>query len=153
MHGLLEAAREDGDPCASAILEPKKSPEAATRCRNAMATAVAAPEMEDLRAPQMMCYQCEQTNAGRGCTTTGVCKKSPDTAGLQDLQMQFSFRLCQLAAIDSGPYEEQCRHLVLESLFSTLTNVNFDNLRFVHYIYQCDELIRKMEERSMGMAI
>ena len=32
-------------------------------------------------------------------------------------------------------------------------NVNFDNLRFVHYIYQCDELIRKMEERSMGMAI
>lgn len=94
----------------------------------------------------MMCYQCEQTNAGRGCTTTGVCKKSPDTAGLQDLQMQFSFRLCQLAAIDSGPYEEQCRHLVLESLFSTLTNVNFDNSRFVHYIYQCDELIRKMED-------
>lgn len=116
------------------------------RCRNAMATAVAAPEIQDLRAPQMMCYQCEQTNAGRGCTTTGVCKKSPDTAGLQDLQMQFSFRLCQLAAIDSGPYEEQCRHLVLESLFSTLTNVNFDNLRFVHYIYQCDELIKKMED-------
>ena len=32
-------------------------------------------------------------------------------------------------------------------------NVNFDNLRFVHYIYQCDELIKKMEERSMEMAI
>ena len=58
-HLLTELFRSFGgmvwscSPCASAILEPKKSPEAVTRrCRNAMATAVAAPEMEDLRAPQ-----------------------------------------------------------------------------------------------------
>lgn len=102
--------------------------------------------MEDLKAPKMMCYQCEQTNSGMGCTTVGVCKKSADTAGLQDLQMQYTFRLCQLASIDSGPYEEQCRQLVLETFFSTLTNVNFDNTRFQSYLKQSATLIHKMEE-------
>jgi len=33
----------------------------------------------------MYCYQCEQTAKGTGCTTMGVCGKTPETAALQDL--------------------------------------------------------------------
>ena len=34
---------------------------------------------------QMFCYQCEQTAKGQGCSTFGVCGKSPEVAILQDL--------------------------------------------------------------------
>ncbi|CAJ1420310.1 unnamed protein product [Effrenium voratum] len=112
----------------------------------AVATPYPPTEMEDLKAPQMMCFQCEQTNSGKGCTTVGTCKKSPSTAGLQDLQVLYAFRLCQLAVADAGPYEAKVRHLVLESLFATLTNVNFDDSRFQRYLKEAAELVSKMEE-------
>lgn len=31
----------------------------------------------------LFCYQCEQTKSGTGCTTKGVCGKTPETAMLQ----------------------------------------------------------------------
>ena len=34
---------------------------------------------------EMFCYQCEQTAGGKGCTKLGVCGKTPEIAGLQDL--------------------------------------------------------------------
>ena len=34
---------------------------------------------------EMFCYQCEQTANGKGCTRLGVCGKTPEIAGLQDL--------------------------------------------------------------------
>ena len=34
---------------------------------------------------EMFCYQCEQTANGKGCTKMGVCGKTPEIAGLQDL--------------------------------------------------------------------
>ena len=108
--------------------------------------AVAVPEMEDLRAPQMMCFQCEQTNAGKGCTTTGVCKKSPQTSGLQDLTILHALRLCQLAHAEGGA-EPAVRDLVLEPLFATLTNVNFDDARFERYLKDLAAQISKLEDR------
>lgn len=33
----------------------------------------------------MFCYQCEQTSQGTGCTTMGICGKTPDTSTLQDV--------------------------------------------------------------------
>mmetsp|Transcript_74129 Transcript_74129/g.176751 ORF Transcript_74129/g.176751 Transcript_74129/m.176751 type:complete len:580 (+) Transcript_74129:87-1826(+) len=108
--------------------------------------AVAAPEMEDLRAPQMMCFQCEQTNAGKGCTTTGVCKKSPQTSGLQDLTILHALRLCQLAHVEGGA-EAAVRDLVLEPLFATLTNVNFDDARFEQYLKDLAAHIAQLEAR------
>ena len=34
---------------------------------------------------EMFCYQCEQTAGGKGCTKIGVCGKTPEIAGMQDL--------------------------------------------------------------------
>lgn len=80
----------------------------------------------------MMCYQCEQTAAGKGCTTVGICTKTPQLAGLQDLQMAYSKRLCQLALLlgPGHPLGFEIGAFLLESTFATATNVNFDDSRF-----------------------
>lgn len=99
----------------------------------------------------MMCFQCEQTASGKGCTTQGICSKTPQLAGLQDLQMLYNLRLCQLAHAAPGtPHEEECRQLVLESTFATLTNVNFDDDRFEAYLQRAAALVGDMEAGLKG---
>jgi len=100
-----------------------------------------------MKTPQMLCYQCEQTSAGKGCTVQGICSKTPQLAGLQDLQVLYGMRLCQLAhALGPGfAQEKECRHLVLESVFATLTNVNFDDGRFEKYLDKAASVTSKME--------
>lgn len=71
----------------------------------------------------MFCFQCEQTAGGTGCTKNGVCGKKAATAGLQDVLVG---ELAALAACDARTPEID--ELVENALFSTLTNVNFDDL-------------------------
>jgi len=95
----------------------------------------------------MLCMQCEQTAAGSGCSTVGVCSKTPALAGLQDLQVLYILRICQLAHSlgPAHPLTKECRDVALESLFATLTNVNFDDERFVGYLETAAALVTKME--------
>lgn len=76
----------------------------------------------------MFCYQCEQTADGKGCSgRMGVCGKTSDTAELQD---QLTGALIGLAkAVEGNEYKanDATAALVVEGLFATLTNVNFDN--------------------------
>jgi len=106
----------------------------------------AASPISSLRAPEMMCFQCEQTSANKGCTIVGVCSKTPQLAGLQDLQMLYNLHLCQLAhgSKFSGEIEQECRNLLLESSFATLTNVNFDDDRFRGYLRRSADLAETM---------
>jgi hydroxylamine reductase len=76
----------------------------------------------------MFCYQCEQTAGGRGCEKQGVCGKDATTATLQDLLIyavkgisQYATRARQLDAKDPA-----IDIFVIEALFTTVTNVNFD---------------------------
>ncbi|MDD3573683.1 MAG: hydroxylamine reductase [Methanospirillum sp.] len=74
----------------------------------------------------MFCYQCEETSKGTGCTTLGICGKDDVTAAYQDALI---YSLKGLAAKNiSAKKEDQADVglLVAESLFMTLTNVNFD---------------------------
>ncbi|MBK9137381.1 MAG: hydroxylamine reductase [Verrucomicrobia bacterium] len=79
----------------------------------------------------MFCYQCEQTSKGVGCTDFATCGKDQDTATLQDLLVhatkgiaQFNHRAHRLGARD-----RQIDRFILEALFTTVTNVNFDPAR------------------------
>jgi len=95
----------------------------------------------------MFCYQCEQTGKGTGCTVHGVCGKDPRTAALQDLLVY--------AAKGIAMYAHRCRQLgardgeidafVLEALFSTVTNVNFDPERLRGLLARAAELRDKAE--------
>jgi hydroxylamine reductase len=91
----------------------------------------------------MFCYQCEQTAKGQGCTRIGVCGKQPDVAALQDLLVHL-LRGLSLAAVaveeaglDNAPAVDR---FIMEAMFSTLTNVNFDPDRFPPLIGQAAQL-------------
>ena len=77
----------------------------------------------------MFCYQCEQTAGGKGCTKVGVCGKTPEIAALQDLLIyQIKGISCYVKQlIDKGEkIDKDVVSFVENSLFTTLTNVNFD---------------------------
>ncbi len=79
----------------------------------------------------MFCYQCEQTAKGAGCTVSGVCGKDPQTAALQDLLLYATKGLASYAhrARALGVRDREVDIFVVEALFSTVTNVNFDPAR------------------------
>lgn len=75
---------------------------------------------------QMFCFQCEQTAGCTGCTgKAGVCGKTAQVAKLQD---ELTGALIGLArSVDSeGPLAESVWKLMLEGLFATITNVDFN---------------------------
>ena len=75
---------------------------------------------------QMFCFQCEQTAGCSGCTgKAGVCGKTADTAGLQD---ELTGALIGLArACANNEKKETTDRIIIEGLFTTVTNVAFDD--------------------------
>lgn len=84
----------------------------------------------------MFCYQCEQTAKGTGCTAFGVCGKDPDTAALQDLLLYLTKGIANYAtrAWKNGAKSTEINRFVVEALFTTVTNVNFDPQRVMALI-------------------
>lgn len=86
----------------------------------------------------MFCSQCQETALGTGCTVKGVCGKPSDVANLQDLLIYAlksisKINIC-LKGIGKGSKEADL--FVMNSLFMTITNANFDKQRFVGEIAQ-----------------
>lgn len=86
-----------------------------------------------LAETDMFCYQCEQTQDNKGCTTVGVCGKTPEVAGLQDL-LVYSLKglgsWAHLATQNGIQIPQEIQSFITGATFSTLTNVNFDKARF-----------------------
>ena len=84
----------------------------------------------------MFCYQCEQTARGTGCTAHGVCGKDPETAALQDLAIHIAEGVSQYAhrARPLGVTHRPADLFVVEALFATVTNVDFDPQRLAELI-------------------
>ncbi len=90
---------------------------------------------------EMFCFQCEQTAGGKGCTKIGVCGKKPETANLQD---RLVGELVALAGGEGFTRTPELDTLVENALFTTLTNVNFDDLSLA----ALGEKVRKIREES-----
>ncbi|UCE97933.1 MAG: hydroxylamine reductase [Dehalococcoidia bacterium] len=73
---------------------------------------------------QMFCFQCEQTAGGKGCTSVGICGKDAIVAKAQDELTSALIGLAR-AAEDKEP-DKQTNELMMQAVFATLTNVNFD---------------------------
>ena len=86
----------------------------------------------------MFCYQCQETTKGIGCTTKGLCGKTEDVALLQDLLIYtlkgIAIQATQVRAM--GIVRRDCDEFIIEGLFSTITNANFDRDSFVVRIQQ-----------------
>lgn len=77
---------------------------------------------------EMFCYQCQETAKGSGCTVQGVCGKNPELACLQDLLVYTLKGIAQIL-VKVGKEEQPAPELhqqVINSLFMTITNANFD---------------------------
>ncbi|HAN20084.1 MAG: hydroxylamine reductase [Clostridiales bacterium GWF2_36_10] len=74
----------------------------------------------------MFCFQCEQTAGCNACTgKMGVCGKQADTSELQD---ELTGALIGLArALNGNKPDADINRVMLEGLFTTITNVSFDN--------------------------
>ncbi|MEM8832682.1 MAG: hydroxylamine reductase, partial [Cyanobacteria bacterium P01_G01_bin.19] len=84
----------------------------------------------------MFCEQCEQTASGNGCHQWGACGKSPQVNAVQDL-LVYCLRGSApvvLQAKELGIDTRECDRFTCESMFATMTNVNFDQKRFTKYI-------------------
>jgi hydroxylamine reductase len=100
----------------------------------------------------MFCYQCEQTARGTGCTNGGVCGKDKDTAALQDLLLyackgigMWAHRAGQLGARDP-----EVDLFVVEALFTTVTNVDFDPERLEGWLKRAAVMQGRARERYLG---
>ena len=92
---------------------------------------------------KMFCYQCEQTVGCTGCTgNAGVCGKKAGTAKLQD---ELTGALIGLArAVDSvAAISKSTSQIIIEGLFTTVTNVSFDDAAIENMIQK----VRAEKER------
>jgi len=80
---------------------------------------------------KMFCYQCEQVSQSTACTKYGTCGKDPETAALQDLLIYSAKGISMYAhrAGKLGVNDIDTDLFVLQALYTTLTNVNFDPAR------------------------
>ncbi len=99
----------------------------------------------------MFCSQCEQTAGGQGCYQWGACGKSPQVDALQDLLVHCLRGLGEVA-IRARQLGISCREadiFTCETLFSTLTNVNFDPECFVEYIRRAIALRENLKSQIL----
>ncbi len=105
----------------------------------------------------MFCYQCEQTAQGKGCTMAGVCGKDATTASLQDLLLEVTKGIAMYAhrARTLGAVDATIDRKVVENLFTTVTNVNFDPDRLsglIHAAVEKRAAARKLYEAACAKA-
>jgi len=98
----------------------------------------------------MFCNQCEQTAKGFACTVRGVCGKTHETDVLQDLLIYTCAGLSEVALLaeEKGVKKPEVDFFLMEAMFSTLTNVNFDPERIKDYIEKAVELRESLKKEA-----
>ena len=102
----------------------------------------------------MFCFQCEQTAGGKGCAgSVGVCGKKEESANLQDKITGALVNLSRVALKKAQSVTEKTNWLMLEGLFTTVTNVSFNpetEKALIEKIHQ--ETLRLADGCSCGTA-
>lgn len=99
---------------------------------------------------EMFCFQCEQTAGGKGCTKIGVCGKTPEIAAMQDLLIyQLKGISCYATKLlEKGEkLDKSWISFVENSLFMTLTNVNFDAEAFITALKKSQVIKEEVREK------
>ena len=99
----------------------------------------------------MFCYQCQETAKGIGCTQRGVCGKSNDLANMQDLLIYVlkGISLYSTRARELGIENEKVNQFIFNSLFITITNVNFDKAAIIKKIKEGIKLREEIKNQLL----
>lgn len=99
----------------------------------------------------MFCYQCQETAGNKGCTMRGVCGKLNSTSNLQDLLIytvkgvaNYTHQLRKLGK-ENLKWEEN--RYILNSMFITITNANFDDEVIIKEIKKGIEIRESVKEK------
>ncbi|MDO5707810.1 MAG: hydroxylamine reductase [Andreesenia angusta] len=107
----------------------------------------------------MFCYQCQETAGGKGCTVQGVCGKKADVANLQDLLIYTlkGIALYRNEAKNLNIDTKEADRFIQLSLFTTITNANFDYNYFINRITEAkklrDDLKNQVKEKDSSINI
>lgn len=97
----------------------------------------------------MFCYQCQETAKNEGCSIRGVCGKTEETSNLQDLLIYVlkGIAIYSNQAKEIGVSDARYGRFVIEALFATVTNVNFDSDRIIELIREALKLRNELKEK------
>jgi hydroxylamine reductase len=105
----------------------------------------------------MFCYQCQEAAAGKGCTVKGVCGKEPQTASSMDslLYIVRGIAIANNELRKKGNADNKASRFILDALFCTITNANFDIAAIEERIKKGveirNELIGTAEKRGIAL--
>ena len=105
----------------------------------------------------MFCYQCQETAKGTGCTIKGVCGKTDTVSNLQDLLVYTvkGIAIFQQKGLEVGITSEKANHFIIEGLFVTITNANFDDAKIIDYIKEGlkvrEELKKALQDKGVDL--
>ncbi|NLC84146.1 MAG: hydroxylamine reductase [Ruminococcaceae bacterium] len=97
---------------------------------------------------KMLCFQCEQTVPHKGCTIKGICGKEATTSNLQDELTLALIRYAQ--AMEGQKVSDKDARLMMEGLFTTITNVNFDDPSIQKLIAHVDAVADQRNAAGTG---
>jgi len=98
----------------------------------------------------MFCYQCQETVKNEGCEVMGVCGKKDYVANLQDLLIYAIKGIAQIVRekdIDAREIDD-INYVMLNSLFITITNANFDDQAIVE---QIKKILKVRDDLAQGL--
>ncbi|UCD34618.1 MAG: hydroxylamine reductase [Nitrospiraceae bacterium] len=103
----------------------------------------------------MFCNQCEQVSKYGGCLVTGNCGKNSDVSAIQDILVYGLQGLSRYAheAGKAGISDADVDEFTVSALFSTLTNVNFDPVRFAGLVTRAVDLRKKLAKKMKDAGI
>lgn len=103
----------------------------------------------------MFCYQCQETAKGKGCTIRGVCGKTDRLANLQDLMVYTlkGIALLQEKGLEKGMRFPKANDFMLNGLFMTITNANFDDDVFIEKIKEAIVLREEIKKELIDKGI
>ncbi len=98
----------------------------------------------------MFCYQCQEAAKGTGCTIKGVCGKTDELANIQDLLMYVmkGISVYSNKARELGIENHEVNHFIMTGLFMTITNANFDKVKFVAAIRKGLKLREEIKKQA-----
>ena len=103
----------------------------------------------------MFCYQCQETAKGTGCTLRGVCGKLPETSARMDLLLYATRGVAILNDLlrDAGKSRRDADHQIIDALFTTITNANFDNDALDGFIRRAFQMKRELKAKCKEAGI
>ena len=105
---------------------------------------------------KMFCFQCQEAAKGTGCTIKGVCGKDDETANRMDLLLFVTKGVSVVATLLRNAGVEipsHIDHFVVDALFSTITNANFDIESITKRIVEGITLRDRLKEEACKQAI